>query len=327
MKRYLEQTETKEELEELMKLVASERYRDAIEDSFAEAVRDRLRNSGRPVDPAFQKELMEIRSRIELSKPPEIKSERVYSFSWYKVAAAAILLIAASAALWTYKAEFLHERDVSVHSVQSLGAQKVLLPDGSIVWLKGNSSLTYPSVFSGQTRHVSLAGEALFEVAKDASHPFMIDCGDITTTVLGTSFNIRSDSEHTEIVVLTGKVSVQLKTETKTVILPNEKMVYNHVQQSIAKSAVAAVESAAITEGTEYSMSFEDTPMKEVVKRIEGKFGIVVAMADPRLGECMITANLTDQSLDVTLEMISKSLRTTYTIDQDHVLLTGPGCE
>lgn len=328
MKRYLEKTETQEELEELTKLLASGRYRDAVEDSFAEAVRDRLRDSGRPLDEALHQELAEVRSRIDLSKPPAVKAMPMYRFQWYKVASVAILLMVASVALWRYKTARVQGRDISVYSAGPSGKQKVLLPDGSIVWLKGNSALTYPSAFSGPTRHVSLVGEALFEVAKDASHPFMIDCGDITTTVLGTSFNIRSGRDNTEIVVLTGKVSVQSKTETtKTVILPNEKIVYNHVRQELTKTPVEAAESVTVTEGTEYSMSFEDTPMREVVKRIEGKFGVSVAMADPRLGNCMVTANLTDQSLDLTLEMISKSLKTTYTIDHGHVLLSGRGCD
>jgi len=328
IKRYLEKTETKEELDELMKLVASGRYREAVEDSFAEAVRERLRSSGDPADAALHEELAEIRSRIDLSKPSEERVMPVHRFHWYKVASVAVLLIIASVTLWRYKSVHFLDREVSAYSEGSSGRKKVLLPDGSIVWLKGNSSLTYPSAFSGSTRPVSLTGEALFEVAKDAAHPFIIDCGDITTTVLGTSFNIRSGENDTEIMVLTGKVSVASKTEsTKTVILPNEKIVYNHIRKALTKTPAGAGESITVTEGTEYSMSFEDTPMTEVIKRIEGKFGIAVAMDDPKLGNCMITANLTDQSLDLTLEMISKSLRTTYKINRDQVLISGPGCD
>jgi len=328
IKRYLEKTETKEELEELMKLVASGQYRGAIEDSFAEAVRNRLQRGGRPMDATFHEELAEIRSRIHLSNPPEAKVVRMYRAPWFKVGSAAILFIVASVALWWYKAVPVQDRVVSVYSVGSSGKHKIILSDGSIVWLKGNSSLTYPVAFLGVNRHVSLMGEALFEVAKDAAHPFIIDCGDITTTVLGTSFNIRSGENDTEIVVLTGKVSVASKIEsTNTVILPNEKIVYNHKRKALTKIQAEAGESITVTEGTEYSMSFEDTPMTEVIKRIEGKFGVAVAMADPKLGNCMITANLTDQSLDLTLEMISKSLRTTYKIDRDQVLISGQGCD
>ena len=83
---------------------------------------------------------------------------------------------------------------------------KSILSDGSIVWLKGNSKLNYPVKFKGSSRKVDLEGEALFEVAKDAAHPFIIRCGTLTTRVLGTSFNIRQNKNKTEVAVLTGRV-------------------------------------------------------------------------------------------------------------------------
>jgi transmembrane sensor len=71
------------------------------------------------------------------------------------------------------------------------------LPDGTHVWLNNASSIRYPVWFTGTTREVELSGEAYFEVAKDATHPFRVkirnsaagaDGG--TVEVLGTSFNV-----------------------------------------------------------------------------------------------------------------------------------------
>ncbi len=83
---------------------------------------------------------------------------------------------------------------------------KSILADGTIVWLKGNSKLHFPVRFKDSLRVVDLSGEALFEVAKDARHPFIIHCGALTTRVLGTSFNIKQNKEQTEVAVLTGRV-------------------------------------------------------------------------------------------------------------------------
>ena len=44
------------------------------------------------------------------------------------------------------------------------------LPDGSKVYLNSESSLIYPSSFSGEKRNVQLKGEAFFEVQKDPEH-------------------------------------------------------------------------------------------------------------------------------------------------------------
>ena len=76
------------------------------------------------------------------------------------------------------------------------------LPDGTHVWLNNASSLRYPVWFTGDTREVELTGEAYFEVAKDATHPFRVhirnsaagaDGG--TIDVLGTSFNVMAYSD------------------------------------------------------------------------------------------------------------------------------------
>src|SRR5690606_21661892 len=78
------------------------------------------------------------------------------------------------------------------------GMEKIMLNDGSLVWLRGESTLVYYQKTDG-TRYGELAGEALFEVAKDSLHPFMLNCGDVTVKVLGTSFTLKEGSDHIEL--------------------------------------------------------------------------------------------------------------------------------
>ncbi|HVU95470.1 MAG TPA: FecR domain-containing protein [Puia sp.] len=83
----------------------------------------------------------------------------------------------------------------NVLSTPRAGQFSLALPDGSRVWLNNASSLRYPVAFTGATREVELSGEAYFEVAKDANHPFFVHttggpAGPATIEVLGTSFNI-----------------------------------------------------------------------------------------------------------------------------------------
>ena len=84
------------------------------------------------------------------------------------------------------------------------------LTDGSKVWLNSESSLRYPAVFSGNTREVEITGEAYFEVAHDSRKPFLVRVNDVTTAVLGTSFNINAYAETSTIRVtlLDGAVRV-----------------------------------------------------------------------------------------------------------------------
>jgi ferric-dicitrate binding protein FerR (iron transport regulator) len=193
--------------------------------------------------------------------------------------------------------------------------------------LKNSSSLTYPEQFTGKDRRVVLHGEALFEVAKDASRPFIIQCGELTTTVLGTSFNIKSGEKDIEVVVLTGKVSLTAQNnQPGIVVLPSEKAIYRKEMKQLAKVETQPEESVASVSGTEYNMNFNQTRMQDAIRRIEQKFDVTISLTDPRLANCIITANLTDQSLKKTLDVITLTLHARYEINGGMVTLTGTGC-
>jgi transmembrane sensor len=88
--------------------------------------------------------------------------------------------------------------------------EKLVLPDGSIVWLNAASSISFPTSFSGAKREVAITGEAYFEVAKNASMPFIVTTNGMKVEVLGTHFNINSYSDEPVIktTLLEGKVKV-----------------------------------------------------------------------------------------------------------------------
>jgi transmembrane sensor len=77
------------------------------------------------------------------------------------------------------------------------GDYKIILPDGSKVWLNTASSLRFPIVFAGNYRNVQLTGEAYFEVSKNEKKPFVVDIlkqGHLESSVkvLGTHFDIQA---------------------------------------------------------------------------------------------------------------------------------------
>ncbi|WP_160715445.1 FecR family protein [Chitinophaga solisilvae] len=80
---------------------------------------------------------------------------------------------------------------------------KVVLPDGSKVWMGADSRLSFPMAFTTAERQVTLSGEAFFDIKPDAQHPFVVTTARSVTTVLGTSFNIKSyNGERYEITTL-----------------------------------------------------------------------------------------------------------------------------
>lgn len=103
------------------------------------------------------------------------------------------------------------ENKVRIHRLRIPRGEtfKVVLSDGTEVLLNSDSRLTYPVVFKGKERIVSLEGEAYFKVAKDAGHPFIVRSGGLRTRVLGTEFNVRNyDHKRASVTLIKGKVIV-----------------------------------------------------------------------------------------------------------------------
>jgi len=90
------------------------------------------------------------------------------------------------------------------------GQYKLVLPDGTKVWLNASSSLKYPAVFGGAKRRVELTGEGYFEVAKDPMYPFEVSANGATVQVLGTHFNINAYTDEPVLRVTLAEGSIKL---------------------------------------------------------------------------------------------------------------------
>lgn len=128
---------------------------------------------------------------------------------------------------------------------------KVILPDGSNVWLNASSSLKYPVIFNGNKRNVELAGEAYFEVAKSKEMPFVVHTQTQDVQVLGTHFNINAyaDETATKTTLLEGKVLVSKGAESK-MMKPGEQVINANQSRVLELSTMTdATESIAWKNG------------------------------------------------------------------------------
>jgi ferric-dicitrate binding protein FerR (iron transport regulator) len=100
------------------------------------------------------------------------------------------------------------------------GQYKLVLPDGSDVWLNAASSITFPTAFIGKERNVTIKGEAYFEVAHNAKQPFHVKVNKMNIEVLGTHFNINSyrDEPYIKTTLLEGSVKIS-RNDGETVLL------------------------------------------------------------------------------------------------------------
>lgn len=111
-------------------------------------------------------------------------------------------------------------------SIPRGGEFTMTLADGTRVWLNSESELHFPLQFGGEQRIVQLTGEAYFEVAKDAAHPFVVEVCDSKIQVLGTGFNVRSYSEEGQIVTTLVEGAVCFESiEDRVILKPGEQSI------------------------------------------------------------------------------------------------------
>ncbi len=240
-----------------------------------------------------------------------------------RIAASLVMVSLLSYAVWYFTASREHLLEV----VSKNGVEKIILNDGSLVWLRGESKVIYYEKPDEGARYTTFQGEALFEVAKDASHPFIVQCGDVKVKVLGTSFSIKTGTEQVELTVLTGKVNLSSSANTEGIdVQPQEKIVYKS-NGEFEKLTASHQEITSITVNTDYNMQFTNAGMDEVVDKLESKFNVSVKLSDKRIRNCKITMDFTDQSLEKSLQLISEVLDVTYRIQDKTVTITGTGCK
>ncbi|QHT67635.1 FecR family protein [Rhodocytophaga rosea] len=221
--------------------------------------------------------------------------------------------------------------------------KKYTLTDGSTVWLHGHSSISFVPGFKGNKRAVFLAGEAFFEIEKDSLKPFEVHSGNLITRVLGTSFTVKAHEQDSsiEVSVLTGKVSLyaidsqenkqqflekNLADEVPQLILiPNQKGTYSKVNKHLIKEKLP--EASKQTVWAETSLSFDNTPVHEVINVLTQKFDIHISIANPDIANCTIKGDFTQQNLPVIIDMICKSIDAEYRMSNNQILIEGEGCQ
>ena len=144
----------------------------------------------------------------------------------------------------------------------------IRLVDGTQVKLNSGSKLTYPEEFTGVERRVTLTGEAFFEVAKNAKMPFIINTGNINTTVLGTSFNVQASGENeVRVAVLTGKVKVaDTLNQQEVFLLPEDLAIVQTANGNITKTKFDAALEFGWKDG---KLVFKEASLKEVLIQLE----------------------------------------------------------
>lgn len=179
------------------------------------------------------------------------------------------------------------------------------LPDGTKVWVNQNTKIEYPESFDGNNRNVTLEGEAYFDVARNPEKPFIITSGTITTTVLGTSFNVSAyPYKNAEVHVKSGKVKVQ--GPNNVVFLERG---YGAIQmpdgEKVMKTEVAAAEPA----WKKTLIDIDGLTLGQVMVKLGKDYAFNIRYTDKNLSELKIKGTLDSrQGLEEMLNTIAFAL-------------------
>lgn len=166
------------------------------------------------------------------------------------------------------------ELTYNVLTVPTGGEFRVVLSDGTSVFLNSGSELRYPEVFRGDRRDVFLKGEGWFDVAKDTTRAFRVHAGEMEVQVLGTSFNVRAyeQMESLSTTLVSGSVEVNCNRE-RFKMLPGERFEYRKKHK---RARIEQVDAELYTSWKDGYYKFRQASLEEIMETLSVWYGLHV---------------------------------------------------
>lgn len=270
---------------------------------------------------------VESPSRFSPSSPIDIPQIPRRRFGWVKYAAVFMLPIAVFLCFRLSRREHRVTDEPVVAAIKpvKLEDQCITLSDGSKVLLHKHAHIDFKPVFDGKTREVTLTGEAYFDIRHDA-RPFIVHTGNITTTVLGTAFNIDAHEKDLVITVVKGKVKVENNSGGYSILKRNEQVTVDVLHNVLTKTQVDA---GAILTWKKPYLLFNDVSMKDAIAELAQRFHASITLTNPALENCSVTATFTQgEPLEQIIKVLSKINNMEYEESAAGVYeLSGEGCK
>lgn len=207
------------------------------------------------------------------------------------------------------------EEKVEMHRLSTPRGKdfKIILEDGTIVWMNAESSLIYPSKFSSEKRMVCLKGEAYFKVAKNTECPFVISTDRMQVQVLGTELNVRNYvSKDSHVTLINGQVKVFDSTNEENFVLlrPGEDALLNEENAFVVKN----IDTESYVYWKEGYFYFDDVPLSEVVQELGRWYNINVIfekrdLMDLRIRYFCVRSEPLERAIDLLNRMKKMNVR------------------
>jgi transmembrane sensor len=323
LKKYVDGCSSKEELREAIELLKSENISDDV-------IRDMRRQwfflkdceniNEENID--FEAVIDKIHHEINLRESQVINSRTIRLRKLYKwVAVAAVFAFAVLAVYGVYnawnKGIFRKESYYSVSSIRGQST-KISMPDGSAVWLNGESSVSYNSSFGVKNRNLKLTGEGFFSVQKNKQIPFIVEVGTARVTAVGTAFNIDAlGSEGNVIVTMeNGRVLIENKSMNTEIVAGQQAKITE------SEIGVSNVDYELFTSWRNGQIVFKNETLFTITSQLEKMYDVRFVYKSDSLKDFRYRGTIRlDNSVFKALEMLKLSTGIIYKVEGNRIIL------
>ena len=182
----------------------------------------------------------------------------------------------------------------------------LLLQDGTRVWLNAASSLEFPDEFHTKAREVYLSGEAYFGVEHADKIPFIIHTGNVSTTVLGTAFNIKAYPGQKNIVVSVsrGKVKVSRENEPVITLINGQQVKVEDQGTGVVEKVVSVSGIAAWQQG---NIEYDDETFQDIIADMERIYNTTIHLQNNSIRGLKVSTSFKKEiGVEQALQVLSK---------------------
>ncbi|ASZ13411.1 DUF4974 domain-containing protein [Chitinophaga pendula] len=312
LQKYLEGTCSPEEWQQVYNYLYDQAYADSLAANMQQDWHHMM--AQQLPAPAPEKYDTFLRKTGQTASPVLTLSPWRKTLRWTAAAAVALLVITGGWYWQRHRQEqqaFMALQWHSLHNEQG-HSSVIILPDSSRVFLGAGSTLRYQHNFNDANRDLYLEGEAYFVVKHGGTQPFRVTTGKITTTDVGTEFNIRyvPNISTIDISVAKGEVAVSHGNNT-TALLQSERLRYEMATGKAIKEKITTNE--AVGGWRNGQLSFQHQRLQTVMQELERHYGTTIHLDTTTTGNITITSTIVEASLEDALDIICTAAGVHYT--------------
>jgi transmembrane sensor len=303
--RFLEGVASEKEIERLYKWLeeheSNRKYFDEVNNTYQVSV-----TLNRFNQPTIDEDWKKIANEIKNDKTPHFSERKPTRFVFLKVAATISVVALVGILLFKFFVSSKAQKQETIVKNSKSNNTRIVLPDGSTVWLNANSTIVYNPDFGQSTREVTLKGEAFFDVKKD-NKSFIVRTDNMQVHVKGTRFNVEAYKKNGTIktTLEEGKVELHGAGSDKFFTMkPGDQIILNTQLNNVVVKKVNPFDVSAWKEDR---LVFDNTPLSEVVAKLESRYKVSIVISSAKAKQDRLTMTVEQEDIEEVLELIKLS--------------------